>query len=143
MIGERRSAILQLIIDYYIKTGEPIGSKTLCQLLPYTVSSATIRNEMAYLSGIGFLEQRHTSGGRVPTKNSYRYYVDNLMQPKGLAPYEKQRIDEILSINAITRRLQTSAGPAVVVHLDSDLNIEIICIPVISIRHLAFHPPWA
>ena len=55
MIGERRSAILQLIIDYYIKTGEPIGSKTLCQLLPYTVSSATIRNEMAYLSGIGFL----------------------------------------------------------------------------------------
>ena len=111
MIGERRSAILQLIIDYYIKTGEPIGSKTLCQLLPYTVSSATIRNEMAYLSGIGFLEQRHTSGGRVPTKNSYRYYVDNLMQPKGLAPYEKQRIDEILSINASdTERLLSDAA---------------------------------
>ncbi|MGN0531690.1 MAG: heat-inducible transcriptional repressor HrcA [Eubacterium sp.] len=100
MIGERRSAILGLIIDHYIKTGEPIGSKTMCQLLPYPVSSATIRNEMAYLSNIGFLEQRHTSGGRVPTKASYRYYVDNLMPARKLSIYEQQRIDEVLSVNA-------------------------------------------
>ena len=64
MLGERRAAILRLIIEYYIKTGEPIGSKTLCNLLPYAVSSATIRNEMAHLSNLGYLEQRHTSGGR-------------------------------------------------------------------------------
>lgn len=100
MIGERRSAILSLIIAYYIKTGEPMGSKTLCQMLPYNISSATIRNEMAALSTMGFLEQRHTSGGRVPTKASYRYYVDNLITPKALSPYEEQKIDEILSINA-------------------------------------------
>lgn len=100
MIGERRSAILELIIDHYIKTGEPIGSKTMCQLLPYPVSSATIRNEMAYLTNIGFLEQRHTSGGRVPTKSSYRYYVDNLMTARKLSIYEQQRIDEVLSVNA-------------------------------------------
>ena len=55
-----------------------MGSKTLCQLLPYSVSSATIRNEMAYLSELGLLEQRHTSGGRIPSKASYRYYVDNI-----------------------------------------------------------------
>jgi heat-inducible transcriptional repressor len=100
MIGERRSAILGLIIDYYIKTGEPLGSKSLCDMLPYSISSATIRNEMAFLSNIGFLEQRHTSGGRVPTKASYRYYVDNLLVPDELTPFEKQKIDEILSVNA-------------------------------------------
>lgn len=100
MIGERRSSILGLIIDYYIKTGEPMGSKTICQLLPYSISSATIRNEMAALSNMGFLEQRHTSGGRIPTKASYRYYVDNLVKVKELNPFEIQKIDEILSVNA-------------------------------------------
>ena len=81
MIGNRRSDIINLIINHYIQTGEPMGSKTLCQLLPYSVSSATIRNEMAALGEMGFLQQRHTSGGRVPTKASYRYYVDNLIVP--------------------------------------------------------------
>lgn len=100
MLGERRAAILSLIIEHYIKTGEPIGSKTLAALLPYSVSSATIRNEMAYLSQLGYLEQRHTSGGRVPGKNAYRFYVDNLMIKKELLPQEQQRIDEILSVNA-------------------------------------------
>lgn len=111
MIGERRSAILGLIIDYYIKTGEPLGSKNLCEMLPYTISSATIRNEMAFLSSIGFLEQRHTSGGRVPTKASYRYYIDNLLQPLELKSYEKQKIDEVLSVNASDpERLLTDAA---------------------------------
>ena len=100
MIGERRSAILGLITDYYIKTGEPLGSKTLCQMLPYSISSATIRNEMAYLTNLGLVEQRHTSGGRVPTKTGYRYYVENLLKPEALSDYERQKIDEVLSVNA-------------------------------------------
>lgn len=100
MLGERRAAILSLIIEHYIKTGEPIGSKAICALLPYNVSSATIRNEMAYLSQLGYLEQRHTSGGRVPGKNSYRFYVDHLMASEPLPAYEKYKIDEILSVNA-------------------------------------------
>lgn len=100
MIGERRSAILGMIIDYYIKTGEPLGSKTLCQMLPYSISSATIRNEMAFLTSMGFLEQRHTSGGRVPTKEAYRYYIDNILKTPELSEYEKNRIDEVLSVNA-------------------------------------------
>ena len=100
MIGQRQEAILSLIIDYYIKTGEPLGSKTLCSMLPYTISSATIRNEMAFLTSIGFLDQRHTSGGRVPTKAAYRYYVDNLINQSSISPYEMQKIDERLSINA-------------------------------------------
>lgn len=100
MISERRHAILNLIIEYYLRTGEPIGSKTLCQLLPYPVSSATVRNEMAYLSQLGFLEQRHTSGGRVPGKASYRYYVDTLMKENPVSDYDARRISETLSINS-------------------------------------------
>lgn len=100
MISERRHAILGLIIEHYLRTGEPIGSKTLCTLLPFTVSSATVRNEMAYLSELGFLEQRHTSGGRVPSKASFRYYVDNIMEEKALKPFEIQHIDEAMSVNS-------------------------------------------
>lgn len=100
MFSERRHAILDLIIEHYLHTGEPMGSKTLCQLLPYSVSSATIRNEMAYLSELGYLEQRHTSAGRVPSKASFRYYVDNLIQDEEISAYDKQRIDEVLSVNS-------------------------------------------
>lgn len=100
MIGNRRSDILGLIINHYIDTGEPMGSQTLCQLLPYAVSSATIRNEMAILSELGYLQQRHTSGGRVPTKASYRYYVDNLISPMPLSESECYHIKQVLSTNA-------------------------------------------
>ena len=100
MLGERRSAILSLITDYYIKTGEPLGSKNLCQMLPYPISSATVRNEMAFLTSVGYLEQRHTSGGRVPTKAAYRYYIDNLLKASPLTPYEREQINEQLSVNA-------------------------------------------
>lgn len=111
MISERRLTILNLIIEHYIQTGEPMGSKTLCNLLPYSVSSATVRNEMAYLSQLGYLEQRHTSGGRIPSKASYRYYVDNLMVPRELSDYDKQSIDEALSVNAgDPERLLTDAA---------------------------------
>ncbi len=111
MIGDRREAILESIIDYYIKTGEPLGSKTLCTMLPYTISSATIRNEMAFLTSMGFLEQRHTSGGRVPTKKAYRYYVDNMIKSEALSAYEMQKIEEALSINASdTERLLSDAS---------------------------------
>ncbi len=100
MIGERQGAILSLIIDSYIKSGEPIGSKTLADLLPYKISSATIRNEMARLSELGFLKQMHTSGGRIPSNASYRYYVDNLMISKPPTAFEKQAAAERLSVNA-------------------------------------------
>lgn len=100
MLGDRASAILKLIIDEYIRTGEPIGSKTLCQMLPYSVSSATVRNDMAHLSELGLLEQRHTSGGRVPGKAAYRFYIDNLLSSRQITPEEMGKINEILSVNA-------------------------------------------
>ncbi|MCD7796707.1 MAG: heat-inducible transcriptional repressor HrcA [Clostridiales bacterium] len=111
MISDRRHTILNLIIEHYLATGEPIGSKAICQLLPYPVSSATVRNEMAYLSQLGYLEQRYTSGGRVPSKASYRYYVDSIMRENPVPEYDKQRIDETLSVySGDPERLLNSAS---------------------------------
>lgn len=67
------------MVEYYIAYGEPVGSKLLVTALPFAVSSATIRNEMAYLSELGLLEQPHTSAGRIPSDMGFRYYVDKLM----------------------------------------------------------------
>lgn len=99
-VVERQKLILTLIIEQYIKTGEPVGSKTLCGLLPFTVSSATIRNEMSALTEQGFLEQRHTSGGRIPSQKAYRYYIDCLMLPDGISEWEAERIQNALAPNA-------------------------------------------
>ncbi len=75
-LTERQKLILREIVDSHIKNGEPVGSKALTTLGDKVYSSATIRNEMAYLEEIGYLESPHTSAGRVPTELGYRFYVD-------------------------------------------------------------------
>lgn len=76
---QRKEKILSAIVEGYIKTGEPIGSKALISATGLEVSSATVRNDMADLTQKGYLVQPHTSAGRVPTQQGYRYYVDNIM----------------------------------------------------------------
>lgn len=78
-ITDRQQHILKLIIQEYVASGRPVGSKTLTDRYNVGVSSATIRNEMVELENSGFLQQRHTSGGRVPTDQGYRYFVHFLM----------------------------------------------------------------
>ena len=96
-LGARKLKILQAVIEAYIQTGEPVGSKALCELLDVSVSSATIRNEMASLSELGLLEQPHTSAGRIPTQFGYRLYINELMRPKPLSDEEMRYIDGYLS----------------------------------------------
>lgn len=79
-LSERKENILSAIIERFILTGEPVGSKFLATALPVPVSSATIRNEMAYLAEAGFLDQPHTSAGRIPSDKGYRYYIDRLLR---------------------------------------------------------------
>ena len=74
----RRDGILKLIVEHFVKTGAPVGSKTLLETYGLGCSSATIRNEMNALENEGFLEKTHTSSGRVPSKEGYKYYVDHL-----------------------------------------------------------------
>lgn len=92
MIDERKIKILQAIINDYISTGEPVGSRTIAKKYNLGISSATIRNEMADLEEMGFLEQPHTSAGRVPSSKGYRLYVDRIME------YEQLTLDEELLI---------------------------------------------
>lgn len=95
-LSARKNKILSIIIDQYILTGEPVGSKTVAALLNNAVSSATIRNEMAELCDLGYLEQPHTSSGRIPSQKGYRYYVDRLMGRYELANDEMSRIERQL-----------------------------------------------
>lgn len=82
MIGSRQKEILKIIVEEYIKSAKPIGSKSICDILD--CSSATVRNEMAELEDLGYLEKTHTSSGRVPSEEGYKYYIENLMKPKEL-----------------------------------------------------------
>lgn len=97
-LSQRKEKILAAVIEHYIKTGEPVGSKFLQKDLDISVSSATIRNEMAELSAMGLLEQPHTSAGRIPTDEGYRYYVDHIMGVRQLDEALKRRIEAGVSI---------------------------------------------
>ena len=88
LLGDRKLAILRTIIDDYIVTAEPIGSRTIAKKYNNEISSATIRNEMADLEEMGYLQQLHTSSGRIPSDKAYRFYVDKLMSVKALSQKE-------------------------------------------------------
>lgn len=95
-MDDRKLKILAAVVDEYVRTGEPVGSKVISKLENINVSSATIRNDMAALEQMGYLEQPHTSAGRIPTFAGYRLYIDELMTPPDLPDEEKSRLDEML-----------------------------------------------
>ena len=100
-LTQRKKKVLQSVVDLYIRTAEPVGSKAITELPDMNYSSATIRNEMADLTAMGYLEQPHTSAGRVPSAAGYRLYVDELMMDYRLS------MDETKSINnAIEEKMQ-------------------------------------
>lgn len=101
-LSERKLKILAAIVDMYVATGEPVGSKVICEALGCSVSSATVRNEMAELVNLGYLEQPHTSAGRVPSHAGYRLYINKLMDKKPLSGDEKSRISDRLYSGADT-----------------------------------------
>ncbi len=90
-LGERRSRILAAVVNDYVTTAEPVGSEHLVQRYDFGVKPATIRNELAAMSEMGYLRQPHTSAGRVPSDRGYRYYVDQLMPDPSLEPSETRR----------------------------------------------------
>ena len=100
-LTERKKKVLRSIVDLYIRTAEPVGSKAVAELPDMQYSSATIRNEMADLTAMGYLEQPHTSAGRIPSAAGYRLYVDELMADYRLS------MDETRSIStAIEEKMQ-------------------------------------
>ena len=81
-LDERKIKILKAIIQNYLETGEPVGSRTISKGFDLQLSPATIRNEMADLEEMGYIVQPHTSAGRIPSDKGYRFYVDQLMEEK-------------------------------------------------------------
>ena len=96
-LSERRRKILRVVVENYIETAEPIGSKAIAEKAELTCSSATIRNELAALEKQGYLEQPHTSAGRIPSPLGYRFYVNELMEEHKLSLQETERINEAMN----------------------------------------------
>ena len=95
-LTERKKKVLRSVVDLYIRTAEPVGSKAITELPDMNYSSATIRNEMADLTAMGYLEQPHTSAGRIPSPAGYRLYVDELMLDYRLTMDETHSINQAL-----------------------------------------------
>lgn len=125
-LTNRQNVIFKTIVEEFTRTAEPIGSKTLMNLLDFPVSSATIRNEMAALEKVGLLEKTHTSSGRIPSSKGYRYYVENLLETnldvpmqQTLKTYFTQRhysIDDVVSkscdiLSEMTNLTSIALGP--------------------------------
>lgn len=111
MLTQRQKQVLQAIVRQYTSTGQPVGSKHLAESLPFKVSSATVRNEMAVLEENDLILKEHSSSGRIPSKMGYRYYVDHLLDPQAVTDNDLvviqnslgtgfQKIDEIISHSA-------------------------------------------
>ncbi len=97
-LSERKRLILKAIVEAHIEGGDPVGSKYLMENRNITCSSATIRNEMAELEDLGYLEQPHTSAGRVPSELGYRFYVDSLAQDYAMTTREIEEINKLLKM---------------------------------------------
>lgn len=95
-LSDRKKMILKTIIEAHITEGDPVGSKYILENTALTCSSATIRNEMAELEALGYLEQPHTSAGRIPSVSGYRFYVDYLMNRYAMTQYEIAQINGVL-----------------------------------------------
>ncbi|MGX8699135.1 MAG: heat-inducible transcriptional repressor HrcA [bacterium] len=109
-LSERKRKILSAVVEEYIASAEPVGSRTVLERAGLSCSSATIRNELAALTTEGYLEQPHTSAGRIPTAKGYRFYVNELMAEKALTAEETRRIDTGLRSPEEREKLLAEAG---------------------------------
>jgi len=110
-LSERKREILRAVIEQYVKTAEPVGSKTVVAELGSSVSSATVRNEMAELESMGLLEQPHTSAGRIPSSHGYRVYVNELMKRQRVSTGDAEMINTALKSHGAEQiRLLDEAG---------------------------------
>lgn len=112
-LDRRKMLILEAVVEQFIRTGEPVGSKYVAHAMQNAVSPATIRNDMVTLEEAGYLEQPHTSSGRVPTHMGYRLYIDEMMKTRPLTAVERAEIDALFNVrNADPDQLLEDAAVA-------------------------------
>lgn len=103
MLSNRQILVLKAIVEEYVSTNEPVGSRTLSKRTELSFSPATLRNDMADLEDLGFLEKTHTSSGRIPSEKGYHFYVETLMKEKQNNEYHFPMIDEIFKRNDLSK----------------------------------------
>lgn len=141
MLDERKQKILQAIINDYISTAEPIGSRTIARKYDLGVSPATIRNEMADLELLGYIEHLHTSSGRIPSGKGYRLYVDDLLAPVAITENEMQLIRNWY--NAKVRSIEEIFQETTRIIARLTKNVSLVLAPQLSqaaFRYLQFLP---
>lgn len=166
MLTDRQLLIFQVIVDDFIQSAQPVGSRSLSKKEEISYSSATIRNEMADLEELGFIEKTHTSSGRIPSEKGYRYYVDHLLAPQQLNKNDVHKVNSIFAerIYELEKIVQKSAkilsemtnytsivlGPAVrenklkkiqIVPLNQQTAIAIIVTDTGHVENRMFHLP--
>src|SRR3712207_8530934 len=107
-LDDRKAAILRAIVQGYVTSGEPVGSKRLTEEWSLGVSSATVRSEMSALEDAGYITHPHTSAGRIPTDKGYRYFVDTLTDSASLRPEQVAAVEGLLMQSADLRSEETS-----------------------------------
>ena len=132
-MDERKLKILAAVVDEYVRTGEPVGSKAISKLDDINVSAATIRNDMAALEQLGYLEQPHTSAGRVPTFKGYRLYIDELMTAPTLSDEEKSRLDSMLGDKDTPEELLVQNAAAALTELTQCAAVVTNSVPRFSV----------
>ncbi len=140
-LDDRKYLILQAIIDDYITTAMPVGSRTISRKSGVGYSPATIRNEMSDLEELGYLAQPHTSAGRIPSNKAYRLYVDHLIKTVKLNPDERERIHEHLVDKS--RRVEGVIRSAADVLSDATKYTSVIVAPklgTLRIKHVQLVP---
>jgi heat-inducible transcriptional repressor len=110
-LDERAGELLKLLVERYIRDGQPVGSRTLSRMADLGLSPATIRNVMSDLDALGFVASPHTSAGRIPTTRGYRYFIDSLLAPESLSDDEAQQIvDELVPGDRSAKSLAAAAS---------------------------------
>ena len=141
MLDERKRQILQAIIDDYISTAEPVGSRTIARKYNLGISPATIRNEMADLELLGYLEQPHTSAGRIPSVKGYRFYVDCLLAPPQISERDIAIIDNWYHTKA--RRMEEVFQETAKILSRMTKNVSMVLAPQMSqctFKYIQFLP---
>lgn len=135
-LTDRKKRILKSIVDEYIRSGEPVGSKCITAQIPDTLSSATVRNEMSELEAMGYLNQPHSSAGRVPTTKGIRTYVEGLMESYKLSLEELSVLNELLDFKVNEFGKLLSEAARVMSHITNYTAISVLKPPADRIEKL-------
>ena len=132
-MDDRKLKILSAIVDEYILTGDPVGSKVIMNKLDINISAATIRNEMAALEHMGFLEQPHTSAGRIPTFNGFRVYVDRIVCTNPLSDDEMKVLDSMINSDNLTDEGIIEHASTALAEITKCLSVATTSVPKFSV----------